>query len=180
MTDAKRLRAPSAKVWAHWIPTQILKTSWGKPGANGGQVPRRRRCRLASWGRGGAAVPGEGQAQRSIYRVTRLQAAPRRPQETVQGTQHSTRPPRLLNQGPAVGHPRRRSRHSGGTQGVGPATGADARRGPGDLPLTCDSRDLQGSTPARSHCRLRRFSTMICPNRSSMFTWGGGTGGRHP
>lgn len=39
--------------------------------------------------------------------------------------------------------------------------------------LTCDSNDLQVSTPARSHCRLRRFSTMICPNRSSMFTWEG-------
>jgi hypothetical protein len=39
--------------------------------------------------------------------------------------------------------------------------------------LTCDSNDLQVSTPARSHCRLRRFSIMICPNRSSMFTWKG-------
>lgn len=37
--------------------------------------------------------------------------------------------------------------------------------------LTCDSNDLQVSTPARSHCRLLRFSIMICPNRSSMFTW---------
>lgn len=36
--------------------------------------------------------------------------------------------------------------------------------------LTCDSKDWQVSTPARSHCRLRRFSIMMCPKRSPMFT----------
>lgn len=54
-----------------------------------------------------------------------------------------------------------------------------ARGRPGLSPLTCDSNDLQVSTPARSHCRRRRFSIMICPNRSSMFTWEGRDGAGH-
>lgn len=47
---------------------------------------------------------------------------------------------------------------------------AEGRTGRPASCLTCDSKDLQVSTPARSHCRLRRFSIMMCPKRSPMFT----------